>query len=248
VDLGAHVAAPRPQREGLLAEQVVGVSVADVAYSNIEHAEDETSLKFLASFDAYDIAMKAGGETKAVDNWGPSYLRDETVGGDWTMGGKGLPAYVKTPVPSGELAADDILTMTIAPMQAWAIKLNVTSEVFAFVGPSGRGMVRFSDGTTQTLQAALGQPFCIKAGGCACPQDSPGSAFSFQTVAPGEVWVGFTGHTDGLDIDIEGFNMPDACKKSPGDLHVPEPCYCGGSLPDMFGDAARRDYLAFASR
>jgi hypothetical protein len=188
------------------------------------------SLKFLASFDAYNIAMQAGGETKAVDNWGPSYLRDDTVGGDWTMAGKGLPTYVKTAIPSGSLGDDDILTMTIAPMQAWAIKLNVTSDVFAFVGPSGRGMVRFSDGNAVALQSALGQPYCIKAGGCACPDGSPGSEFAFQTVASGEVWVGFTGHTDGLDIDIEGFNLPDACEKSPQDLHVPEPCYCGGSI------------------
>jgi hypothetical protein len=181
-----------------------------------------------SSFDAYDVAMKAGAESKAVDNWGPSYFRDDTIGGDWTMAGKGLPTYVKTPIPGGTLASGDTLTFTILPMQAWAIKLDLQAEVMAFVGPSARGMIRFSDGSTRALGSVLGQAFCAKSGGCACPPGSEGVDFNFQAAPSGVALIGFTGHTDGLDVDIVGLSLPDTCKKDPGDLQAPEPCYCGG--------------------
>jgi hypothetical protein len=199
-----------------------------------------TVLKTHSSFDGYDVALKAGSPDKAIDSWGPSYIRDEALGAEWAMVGKGLPTYVKTKISEGALASGDTLTETILPMQAWAIKLDIQSEVFVVVGASARGMIRFSDGSSHTLQSILGQPFCTKPGGCDCPDGSAGADFNFQTAPSGVAQIGFTGHTDGLDVDLVGFSLPDTCEKEPGDLQVPEPCYCGGYGNDQWPALADR--------
>jgi hypothetical protein len=189
-----------------------------------------TAMKTKSSFDAYDVAMKLGGD-KAIDAWGTSYFRDDGIGGDWTMAGKGLPTNITTPIPQGPLASEDTIVMVVLPTTAWAVKVDIQASVFAIVGPSARGQIRFSDGTTRTLSAALGEAFCTRPEGCTCPESSPGSAFSFQPAPKGVALLGFTGHTDGLDLDLVGLGAETACEKDPGSFHVPEPCYCAGALP-----------------
>ena len=190
-----------------------------------------TAMRTRSSFDAYDVAMRLGGD-KAIDAWGTSYFRDDGIGGDWTMAGKGLPTNIQTPVPQGPLESGDTLVMVVEPTTAWAIKLDIQASVFAIVGPSARGQIRFSNGTTRTLGSALGEAFCTRPEGCTCPDGSAGSAFSFVSAPKGVALIGFTGHTDGLDIDLVGLSAETACEKDPGSLHVPEPCYCGGALPE----------------
>jgi hypothetical protein len=121
--------------------------------------------------------------------------------------------------------------MTVFPVTAWAVKVDIQASVFAIVGPSARGQIRFSNGTSLTVSQALGQAFCTRPEGCTCPDGTAGTAFTFQSVPKGVALIGFTGHTDGLDVDLVGFSAETACEKDPGSLHVPEPCYCSGALP-----------------
>lgn len=193
-----------------------------------------TALRTRSSFDAYEVAMRLGGDA-AIDAWGPSYFRDDAAGAAWTMAGKGLPTNIKTPIPEGSIESGDEVVMTVFPVTAWAVKVDIQASVFAIVGPSARGQIRFSDGTSRTLSQALGQAFCTRPEGCTCPDGSAGAAFAFQSAPKGVAYVGFTGHTDGLDIDLVGMSAETTCEKDPGDLHVPEPCYCGGALPGVIG-------------
>jgi hypothetical protein len=179
---------------------------------------------------AYDIAAKAAGD-KVIDAWGPGYIRHRTLRPTWSMGGPGFPEYIPTPLTGGPLENNETLVGGAFPLGADAniIDLHADSLVIEEVvgGPGTvHGLVRLPDGRQLSLEEAVGKPFCTKPGGCACPSGSAGEAHAWESTSPGEMLLGFTGHTDGVEVWIQGYSVETACVQAPEDFKPEEPCWC----------------------
>jgi hypothetical protein len=197
------------------------------------------------SADAYLIAVGGDPGGVAVDAWGPSYISDEGVGGAWLMDGPGKPpgsiaAFVRDAM--GEL---DQYPVIEDPLTAFALRLRVESEVFVIAPKMAvRGLMHDPSNGTQKLADVAGKPFCLKPGGCTCPGGSAGAAHEFGTLSPGdEIYLGFSGHTLGIDLDLLTFPLEIACVQAPEDF-LPEPdCYCAPGPLGMTGPRPTTDNL-----
>jgi hypothetical protein len=178
------------------------------------------------SSDAYLLAAAAKGGDKMVDTWGPSYVRDTGLGPDWTMNGKAYPDFVRTPLPADTLMNDEHVVVGLGPVSAHAFRLDVSADVMVLRGRLGRGTIRFADGSEHTVQKSFSVPFCLKPGGCACPNDEPGAAHAYVNAPAGAVLFGFSGHTDGVEVDVLSFSASNACAQEPEDFAAPSPCLC----------------------
>jgi hypothetical protein len=201
------------------------------------------------SVGAYTVASTAGSD-HVIDAWGPGYIRHPTLRPDWSMGGAGFPEFVKTPVTGGVLANEDTLVAGTSPLGADAYKINVEADTFVieelFAHPDAvHGLVHLPDGRQMRLEDAVGKPFCTKPGGCGCPSDSAGASHAWESTSPGEMLLGLTGHTDGVELQIEGWSNETTCAQAPEDFIPIEPCWCALGPPGPTNDdrpaaAARR--------
>jgi len=190
------------------------------------HEKGETS-----SADAYAVAVKGGAAGHMLDAWGPSYVRDLSLRPDWSTGGPGLPDYVKTPLPEGSLGNGETAVSGADPLAADAVKLDVQADSLVIEevldSPDvAHGLVRFADGKQMALEEAVGKPFCTEPGGCSCPTDSPGAGHAWQQTSKGPSLLGLAGHTDGIDVWIQGFSVDTTCAQAPEDFVPAEPCWC----------------------
>jgi hypothetical protein len=182
-----------------------------------------------SSADAYGVAVKAGASGKVLDAWGPSYVRDQSLGPDWSTQGPGIPDYVKTPIFDGPLAGGETAVSGADPLGADAIKLDLQAEALVIeklFAVAGHGLVRFADGRQMSLEEAAGKPFCTKPGGCTCPEGSPGAGHTWIQTSTGPLKFGLAGHTDGIDVWISGQSVDTTCAEEPEDFVPAEPCYC----------------------
>jgi hypothetical protein len=185
------------------------------------HLKGESS-----SIDAYTVATKDKGAARMIDGWGPSYIRDVALRPDWSMSGAGLPEYVKSPVYEEPLgAASGGFILAAPPQSGVAAKFDVSSDVVVLEGKTGRGMVRMANGTQWTLQDVLGKPICLE-GTCSCPSGSAGAAHDWLQGSKGVMLVGLSGHTDGVDVIIEGFDVKTTCDFPPFEFQPEQPCWC----------------------
>ena len=185
------------------------------------HRKGESS-----SVDAYGVAVKGKAAGRMIDAWGASYLRDGSLQPDWSMSGPGLPEFVKSPVAEGTLANGDSLVAGLDPLAAMVARIAVGADAFVIVGRPARGLVRFADESAVPLAELLGQPVCTLPGGCACPTGSPGSRHTWRSAPKGDVLLGLSGHTDGVELAIDGYSVEVACAQAPEDFQTPEPCWC----------------------
>lgn len=176
--------------------------------------------------EAYLIATKAGGADRMIDAWGPSYVRHQTLYPDWAMRGAGMPEYIPPFVYTASLGNFDNVIAGSEPQAGQAYRIDLSADVLVLESPPSRGLIHFSDGTQKTLNEVIGKPLCAKPGGCTCPTDSSGAAHAWQTISPGEVLLGVSGHTDGATITLETWDVDTTCKQDPEDFQFPEPCYC----------------------
>jgi hypothetical protein len=190
------------------------------------HKNGETS-----SADAYAVAVKGGAAGPMLDAWGPSYIRDLSLRPDWSTGGPGLPEAVRTPIGEGSLADGETAAAGADPLAASALKLDLQAESLVieelFAAPSAaHGLIRFADGKQMTLEEAAGKPFCLKPGGCTCPDGSAGSGHAWQPASQGQMLFGLAGHTDGVDVWLHGMPVDITCAQAPEDFVPEEPCWC----------------------
>jgi hypothetical protein len=182
-----------------------------------------------SSADAYQVAVKAA-SAKLLDAWGSSYIRDGTLRPDWSTDGLGLPNGISTPVPEVELTDNTTIVGGADPLTALAARIDLQSEAVVFepmfVTSGAHGLIRFSDGTQKTMAEAASQPFCLKSGGCVCPEGSYGSGHAWQQGASGQLLFGIAGHTDGLDLEIQAMTVDVTCAQAPEDFVPEEPCWC----------------------
>jgi len=179
---------------------------------------------------AYGVATAAAGD-KVLDAWGPGYIRHKTLRPDWSMGGQGFPEYVKTQLTGGALANEDTLVAGASPLGADAYRIDVQADSFViaelFADPEVvHGLIHTPDGRQMTLEEAVGKPFCTKPGGCDCPSGSAAAAHAWESTTPGELLLGVTGHTNGVELTISGYSNDVACAQAPEDFVPTEPCYC----------------------
>jgi hypothetical protein len=185
------------------------------------HRKGESS-----SIDAYTEATKGKAAARMIDAWGPSFVRDVSLRTDWSTAGPGLPEYVKTPVYEEPVTADGGGFILAAPPQAGvAAKFDVAADVVVLQGKTARGMVRMADGTQWDLQEVLGRPICLQ-GTCSCPNGSPGVDHDWLKGSKGVMLVGLSGHTDGADIIVEGFDVKTTCDFPPLEFQPEFPCWC----------------------
>jgi hypothetical protein len=185
------------------------------------HRKGESS-----SIDAYTEATKGKAAARMIDAWGPSFIRDVSLRTDWSTAGSGLPEYVKTPVYEEPVTADGGGFILAAPPQAGvAARFDVSADVVVLQGKTARGMVRLADGTQWNLQEVLGKPICLE-GTCSCPNGSPGVDHQWLKGSKGLMLVGLSGHTDGADIIVEGFDVKMTCDFPPFEFQPEFPCWC----------------------
>ncbi len=105
-----------------------------------------------------------------------------------------------------------------------AAKFDVSADVVVFRAKTGRGMVRLG-GQQWNLQDVLGKPICLE-GDCSCPSDSAGASHDWLQGTKGLMLVGLSGHTDGVDVIIEGFDVKTTCDFPPLEFQPEFPCWC----------------------
>jgi len=181
------------------------------------------------SADAYFIAVGGEEGEVAVDGWGPSYISDERVGGRWLMDGPGKPPGAVARFIRDSMGELDQYPVIEDPLTAYPLRLTLQTEVFVIrplLRPV-RGLMHDPSNGTQKLADVAGMPFCLKPGGCTCPDGSPGTAHQFGTLSPGdEIFLGFSGHTDGIDLDMLTFRLETACQQAPEDFLPEIDCNC----------------------
>jgi hypothetical protein len=184
------------------------------------HLKGESS-----SIDAYTLATKGKDAARMIDAWGPSFVRDLALRPDWSTAGAGLPDYVTSPVSREPLTSQDSYFMAAAPQSGYATKFDVSADVVVLKARTGRGMVRLADGTQWNLQDVLGRPICLE-GTCSCPSGSAGAAHDWLKGSKGLMLVGISGHTDGVDVYVDGYDVQTTCDFPPFEFQPEFPCWC----------------------
>jgi hypothetical protein len=182
-----------------------------------------------SSADAYAVAVKSA-SAELLDAWGPGYIRDVSLRPDWSTDGPGIPSGIATPIPTATLEDNTTIVGGADPLTTLPARIDLLSEAVVFeeffVTSGAHGLIRFSDGTQKTLAEASGKPFCLKPGGCVCPEGSAGAGHAWQPGASGQLLFGIAGHTDGLDIEIQAMTVDVTCAQAPEDFVPEEPCWC----------------------
>lgn len=202
------------------------------------------------SFSAYEVAFSAAKGEAAVDAWGPSLLRDVANAPLWDTRGPGMQFEVTTPVVETSVANNETLVGGVPPLAALPLKLDMQAQTVTFIAPAARGKVRFSDGSEQNMADILGRPICTS-GSCECPEGSYGAAHSFVPGSSGLAMVGLTGHTDGIELTIQGYSLDLTCQLAPEDFQPPEPCMCPsflGTIPGLPAGPAPHPAVPLARR
>ena len=178
------------------------------------------------SADAYLLAVGGERGEAAIDNWGPSYISDDRIGGEWFMDGPGKPPGSIAVFARASMADHDLFVVFEDPLTAYALRLTIEADVFVIVASEARGLMYDPTNGTKRLADILGTPFCLKAGGCTCEAGSAGEAHQFATLSDKEIFLGFTGHTGGVNVDLHTFPLDIACVQAPEDFIPPDECYC----------------------
>lgn len=180
------------------------------------------------SADAYLIAVGGAQGDTAIDAWAPSYVSDQGLGTEWFMDGPGKPPGSIALFYRAGMVELDQYPIFEDPVTAYPLRLTVDSEVFVvkpFVAP--RGLMYDKTNGQQKLADVAGMPFCLKSDDCSCPEGSPGEAFQFKKLSPGEeFYLGFSGHTDGINVDLLTFSLETTCVQAPEDFALPFDCHC----------------------
>lgn len=188
---------------------------------DLMHRQGATS-----SEQAYDVAAAAPGADAFIDQWGPSYFR-ETPAPDWSMEISSTASAITSPRLMATLSDGERLPVGVDPLAGQPIELEISADVVVFGSLTGRGLIRFSDGTQFPIADILNEPFCTKPGGCTCPSDSNGADHQFRSTPKGRTMIGLSGHIDGIEIMlIDGMTADTACAQAPEDFVPQGPCYC----------------------
>ena len=155
----------------------------------------------------------AGSEIPFYQQWGASYFQDSAAPA-WKKTGPGTP-YDASPTPTHyDIGSDQSHAFPNGgPAQSTQTVVDSTADVLIVYLMDGYGMVHDKDhGVDTSLAVAAPVALCLRGGGCACPDGSPGA--SEHTVeAKGPISVGLNGGNLSAQAGASGKSIDEFCKK-----------------------------------
>lgn len=159
-----------------------------------------------AGYENEGAWVASGGEAdRFLDSWASGWFRDASRGADWDMTGPGIPSGNSTP-KSVSVSNGSSASVAASPYANAQYTATSSADVFLI---TGNGHIRISDKTVDE-PLPIGQHFCTKPGGCACPDGKP-PPYPVTNLAPSFV-VAVTGGNSGASANISGIKLEDACK------------------------------------
>ena len=155
----------------------------------------------------------AGSETPFYQQWAASYFQDSSAPA-WRMSGPGTPpTQGPTPKHFDIGSEQDQALPSATPAGSTLTVVDSTADVLIVYLFEGYGMVHDKDhGVDTTTTASAPVALCLRNGGCACPDGSPGAA-EHTVKAKGPISVGINGGTVNGQGAVAGKSIDEFCKK-----------------------------------
>jgi hypothetical protein len=160
-----------------------------------------------------DAAFKAGQPgADFLRSWAPGHARGARPGPAWDITGNGIPAY--RPAAKAASGASVKVSAPKAGVDLVTLALPADSVVSVAGGAAARGLLGLADGD-HPVEELLGKSFCTRAGGCSCPDSSPGAGTDLPTLAAGDGWLGVTGGLKAASVTLTVSPFDGFCDKPP---------------------------------
>lgn len=177
---------------------------------------------------AFTAALAHGGPgaTDAfLDTWASGYFRDKARGPAWDTTGVAIPPPGSFDAIPSKIKVSNGQKSDANPARPFTNGIAVLFGQADIVQADTTGHVRLSDDhyLDQVMPAHV--DFCVRSGGCECPQGSTYQGPSLTPMAtPAE--VALTGGTEGAKASFTGVSLDAFCKKSPpvSNSTLPDPC------------------------
>lgn len=159
-------------------------------------------------------------------SWGSSYFRD---GGriPWTMTGPGQPLPFTVTPTSVEVNSESEETLGPADSDRGKLyQLAGSPDILMVSLMTGYGRVHDANyGIDKAMDASGPLALCLKAGGCTCPDGSPGASLMTER-ATAPLSIGINGGDDTAVVGVVGRSLDKFCKKP--EPSAPKPQNPGG--------------------
>jgi len=177
-------------------------------------------------FAAFDDLI-AGWETDYFQSWGSSYFLSK-MKPSWDMTGPAHPPDSGM-APTKKFIPRDTpqLLDSSGPYESQVLELTTDADVLEIALLTGYGRVHDQGfALDSALDSSGPTALCLKSGGCACPDGSPGaSTFTQRATAP--ISVGLNAGRSTGQIGVAGVSLDEFCKE-PDPKPGPEPPAPGG--------------------
>ena len=174
-----------------------------------------------AQFDLtpFDLLIQ-GNDDAYYSSWGASYFLTSGKK-QWTMTTPGFPPTSGLAPQKLQLSTDTPTMVEIAaPFNARTVELSGSVDVAVVALLAGYGRVHDSGfGVDQRLDTSGSVAFCLRPGGCTCPDQSPGASMQFKK-ATLPLSVGLESASSGAQLLAIGQALDLHCKQ-PDDPNLP---------------------------
>ena len=159
-------------------------------------------------------------------SWGSSYFRDSGHV-PWSMIGPGTPLPFTVTPTNIEVNSDSVEMLGPADSDRGKLfKLTGSPDILMVALMTGYGRLHDANyGIDKALDASGPLALCLKAGGCKCPDGSPGASLITER-ATGPLSIGINGGDDTAMVGVVGKSLDGFCKKP--DPTDPDPTNPGG--------------------
>jgi hypothetical protein len=154
----------------------------------------------------------AGHEISYYTSWGSSYFESPS-NQPWRMNGPGSPPTSGPAPDSVTVSVDNDAMINIGPYQARLTQAQSTADIVLVSLMTGYGRLHDQDFVVDTdLDSSGPLGLCLKAGGCTCPDGSPGASL-ITKLAKAPVSIGSDGGDTTTQIALVGSSLDKFCKK-----------------------------------